>query len=137
MNKKIFFLITFVIFLLVALLFFGLFEVRFISSRASIKITNFSVDNSYIFVTPLQSRANGQEKIRLTVFVLDDRGLGVMGRKVYIERNQALNIDEIQGLTDQYGKSYFDISSNKAGEYYLKVFVDDTELKQKVHLSFY
>lgn len=137
MNKKIFFLIIFIIFLFALLLFFGLYEVKFMASRASIKITSFSVDNSYIFVTPLQARANGQEKIRVTVFVLDDRGLGVMGKKVYIERNKALNIEEIQGLTDQYGKSYFDISSTSAGEYYLKVFVDNTELKQKVHLIYY
>lgn len=137
MNKKIFFLMIFIIFLFGVVLFFGLYEVKFIASRASIKITSFSVDNSYIFVTPLQARANGQEKIRVTVFVLDDRGLGVMGKKVYIERNKALNIEEIQGLTDQYGKSYFDISSISAGEYYLKVFVDNTELKQKVHLIYY
>lgn len=137
MSKKIFFFIVFIIFLLAAILFFGLYEAKFFLSRASIKINSFSVDNSYVFITPLQARANGQEKIRVTVFVLNDQGLGVVGKKVFIERNQALNIDEIQGLTDQYGKSYFDISSSKPGEYYLQVFVDDIPLKQKLHLSFY
>ncbi len=137
MSKKIILIIFFIIFLLGGILFFGLYEVNFINSRASIIRNSFSPENSYIFSTPLQARANGQEKIRVTVFVLDDRGLGVQGRKIYIERNKALNIEEIQGLTDNFGKGYFDITSNDPGEYYLKVFVDNIELNQKIRLSYY
>lgn len=137
MSKKIFLIIFLMIFLLGGVLFFGLYEVQFIRSRASVINNSFSKENSYVFTTPLQARANGQEKIRVTVFVLDDRGLGVQGKKVYIEPNKALNIEEIQGLTDNFGKSYFDITSNEPGEYYLKVFVDNIELNQKIRLSYY
>ena len=117
-------------------LFFGLYEVKFFTNRASIKTVSFSVDNSYVFITPLRARANGQEKIRLTTFVLDDQGLGVMGKKVVLDQDEALNIENIQALTDNFGKAYFDVTSSKTGEYYLKVLVDDIELKQKAHLSF-
>lgn len=117
-------------------IFFGLYEVQFFTNRASIKTVAFSVDNSYVFLTPLRARANGQEKIRVTVFVLDDQGLGVLGKKVVIDQDEALNIENIQALTDNYGKAYFDIKSSKIGEYYLRVLVDDIELKQKAHLSF-
>lgn len=137
MKKTLFFLILFLLVIILFLGFFGLYEVKFFSSRASIKNNDFSKENSYLFVTPLKARANGQEKIRLTVFVLNNQGLGVLGKKVYLERNEALYIDEIQSLTDNYGKAYFDVSSTKPGEYYLNVFVDNISLNQKAHLSFY
>lgn len=137
MKKNLFFLILFLLVIILFLGFFGLYEVKFFTSRASIKNSDFSKENSYLFITPLKVRANGQEKIRLTVFVLNNQGLGVVGKKVYLERNEALYIDEIQALTDNYGKAYFDISSTKSGEYYLNVFVDNVNLNQKAHLSFY
>jgi len=137
MNKKLIFLILFLLILIGFIGFFGLYEVKFFSSRASIKSVSFSIDNSYVFITPLRARANGQEKIRVTIFVLDDKGIGVMGKKVYLDRDEALNIEEIQALTDNFGKAYFDVTASKTGEYYLKALVDNVELKQKVHLSFY
>ena len=137
MKKNIFFLILFIAILIGFSAFFGLYNVQFFSSRASIKVTQFSLDNSYIFVTPLRARASGQEKIRLTVFLLNDQGLGVQGKNIVLGQNEALNIENIQALTDNYGKAYFDISSTKVGEYYLKVTVDNTALKQEAHLSFY
>lgn len=115
---------------------FGLYEVKFFTSRADISQASFSVDNSYIFSTPSQARANGQEKIRLTVFILNNQGLGVLGKKIFIGTDPSLNIEAIQGLTDNYGKAYFDISSSKAGEYFLEIKADDTALKTKAHIVF-
>jgi hypothetical protein len=136
MKKLPLYIALFLIIMLGFVIFFGLYEVQFFTNRASIKTVAFSVDNSYVFLTPLRARANGQEKIRVTVFVLDDQGLGVLGKKVVIDQDEALNIENIQALTDNYGKAYFDIKSSKIGEYYLRVLVDDIELKQKAHLSF-
>ncbi|PJA55780.1 hypothetical protein CO165_01735 [Candidatus Roizmanbacteria bacterium CG_4_9_14_3_um_filter_33_18] len=132
-------IIFFIILLLVVVGFigaFGLYEVKFFSSRADISQASFSIDNSYIFSTPSQARANGQEKVRLTVFILNNQGLGVLGKKIFIGTNPSLNIEAIQGLTDNYGKAYFDISSSKAGEYFLEIKVDDKALKSKAHLVF-
>jgi len=105
--------------------------------RASVINYAFSIDNSYLFVTPLRAKANNQEKIRITVFVLNNQGLGVMGRRVSVGADANLNAEAIQALTDSYGKAFFDIAGTKAGEYFLEVTVDDTKLKQKAHLSFY
>lgn len=105
--------------------------------RASNIKSEFSLDNSYVFVSPLRAQANKQEKIRATIFILNNQGLGVPGRTVFITQDQNLNIETIQGLTDQVGKAVFDISSAKAGEYYLEVQVDAKRLPQKAHLSFY
>ena len=132
-------IIFFIILLMVLVGFvgaFGLYEVKFFTSRADVSQASFSIDNSYIFSTPSQARANGQEKIRLTVFILNNQGLGVLGKKIFIGTDPSLNIEAIQGLTDNYGKAYFDISSSKAGEYFLEIKVDDTALKSKAHLVF-
>lgn len=136
MRKGLPFLLLLALVLIGFSIFFGLYEVKFFSSRATITNTSFSVDNSYIFVTPLRASANGQEKIRVTVFILNNQGLGVLGKKVFLAPDAALNIESIQGLTDSYGKAYFDVSASRAGEYYLEVRADDTPLIQKAHLSF-
>lgn len=136
--KKAIVLITFsLLFLFIFSLFFWLYEVQFKSSRASVMYTSFSVDNSYVFVTPLRAKANNDEKIRITIIVLNNQGLGVSNRKVVVPVTTGLIAEATQGLTDQYGKAFFDISSSTKGEFYLDVLVDDTSLKQKAHLSFY
>ncbi len=137
MKRVFYLLIIFFIVLLAFSGFFWLYEVRFKVGRASVTNYAFSIDNSYLFVTPLRARANRQEKIRVTVFVLNNQGLGVMGRRVSLGVDQNLNTEAIQALTDSYGKAFFDIAGTKQGEYYLDVTVDDAKLKQKAHLSFY
>lgn len=136
MKRLVIFLIILFIVIAGFVVVFGLYEVKFFSSRADVSKATFSIDNSYIFSTPSQARANRQEKIRLTVFILNNQGLGVLGKKIFVGTDSSLNIEMIQGLTDNYGKAYFDISSTKAGEYFLEIKVDDTALKQKAHLVF-
>lgn len=131
--------IFFVILLLILFSFvavFGLYEVKFFNTRADVSQASFSIDNSYIFSTPSQASAGGQDKIRLTVFVLNNQGLGVLGKKVLIEADSSLTIDTIQGSTDNYGKAYFDISATKPAQYFLEIKIDDKALNQKAHLVF-
>ena len=137
MKKHLIFLILFLLILVSFSFFFGLYEVRFFKSRASVFQASFSVDNSYLFVSPLRAKANGQEKIRITVFVLNNQGLGVLGKELFLSPNPDLLVDIIQGKTDNFGKAFFDVASTKPGEYYLEVSVDGQKLPQKAHLSFY
>ena len=136
MKKSILFFIILLVIIVSFVGVFGLYEVKFFTGRADVSQASFSIDNSYVFSTPSQARANGQEKIRLTVFILNNQGLGVMGKKIFIGTDPALNIETIQGLTDSYGKAYFDISAAKAGEYFLEIKADDTALNQKAHIVF-
>lgn len=134
--------ILFLLFLVLSalLLFTTIFffrETKLFISRASVSQTSFSVDNSYVFVTPLRAQANGLEKIRINVFVLNNQGLGVLGKQIILGMNPDLTVEAVQGATDQYGKAVFDISSKKTGDYYLEIRVDDIVLPQKAHLSFY
>ncbi len=125
--------------LLVLLLFsvlFWFYEARYLVGRASVTVQSFSVDNSYMFVTPLQARADGVENIRVTVFVLSDQGLGVAGKNVVIETNPSLEIDLEQNVTDSFGRASFDIAATQPGDYYQAVVVDGQTLPQKAHLTF-
>ena len=105
--------------------------------RADVSRRDISVDNSYVFVTPIRARANAQEKVRITVFVLNNQGLGVLGKRVVLTNTPDLNVDLVQNISDDLGKSIFDISSSKSGEYYIEVQVDGQTLPQKAHISFY
>jgi len=137
MKKTLLIVTIFVLSLLIFTFFFGFNEIRYFRSRADVSQASFSVENSYLFVSPLQASANGQEKIRVTIFVLNDQGLGVLGKKVVPVSDPKLNIETVLGLTDGYGKAYFDVSSNRPGEYYLDVKVEEKLLNQKAHLVFY
>jgi hypothetical protein len=105
--------------------------------RADVSRRDFSVDNSYVFVTPIRARANAQEKVRITVFVLNNQGLGVLGKRVVLANNPDLNVDLVQNISDDLGKSIIDVASSKPGEYYIEVQVDGQILPQKAHVSFY
>jgi hypothetical protein len=98
---------------------------------------SFSQENSYVFVSPLRAKSNSEEKIRTTVFLLNNQGLGVANTAVLFTTNPKLDIDIVQGITDSYGKAVFDISSTSAGEFYLEFIVNKKPLLQKAHLSFY
>ena len=113
------------------------YQVKTFISRARASASTFSRDNSYLFVSPLRAQANAQEKIRLTVFILNNQGLGVQGKKVSLAPKPDLVVETIAGVTDEYGKALFDISTSQKGEYYLDVSVDTLSLPQKAHLSFY
>jgi len=137
MKNLLFPIIIFVLILIIFSAFFWLYEAKYFVGRASVSQQSFSVDNSYLFITPLRARANNGEKIRLTVFVLNSQGLGVMGKNVLPSSDQYLSLEAVQASTDNFGKAIFDISASKIGEYYFEVKVDNTILPQKAHLSFY
>jgi hypothetical protein len=100
--------------------------------------TNSSfINNSYIFASPIQAKADDQELIRITVFVLDDKGLGVPGKDVVLSSSPSLQIKNNITSTDTYGKAVFDIYSNLAGKFNLKAKVDNREITENVNVVFY
>ena len=134
------FLLSAILFFLVLItfsLFFFFYETQFFGSRASMTIVDVSADNSYVFMNPLRAQANGKDKIRVTLMMLNGSGLGVMGKKPSISSDPKLVIDKVQDTTDSFGKAIFEYSTTAAGEYYLEVKIDDTTLPQKARLSFY
>ena len=137
MKKIIIYLsILFIVLILFSLLFW-FYEVRNFSTRANVEQTSFSQENSYVFVSPLRAKADDQEKIRTTVFLLNNQGLGVANTAILFTPNSKLNVFIEQGTTDSFGKAVFDTSSSIPGEFYLEFIVNNKPLIQKAHLSFY
>ncbi len=134
------FLLSAILFFLILIsfsLFFFFYETQYFGSRASMTKVDISVDNSYVFTNPLKASADGKEKIRVTIFVLNSQGLGVYGKKVNMGVDPRLVVDSVQQNTDSTGKAVFDFSSVSPGEYYLEVSIDELKLPQKARLSFY
>lgn len=136
MKKTLVLFLTLLFIGLLSASFFWMYEGKYFIGRASMNQTSFSINNSYVFSTPLQAEANGEEYIRVTVFVLNDQGLGVPGRNVSLTVPESITMTSVQPVTDQYGKAVFDLSSRIAGEYYLEVTVDSVSLSQKIRLTF-
>lgn len=137
MSRKTLFFILLAIFLLGIGSFAWLQDNAVLINRAEATRRDFSVANSYLFVTPLRAKANNDEKIRITVFILNNQGLGVPGKSVKIGLDPLLDIQIIQGITDDYGKAVYDVKSQKSGEYYLEVEIEGKKLPQQARLSFY
>lgn len=97
---------------------------------------DFSAQNSYVFISPLKANADGKEKIRLTVFILDGRGLGISGRKISLKKTENITTEAVQNITDGSGKAVFDVISIKDGDYYLEVMVDAVKSGIRAHLLF-
>ena len=96
----------------------------------------FSAENSYLFASPLLAVANGQEKIRITIFALDSQGVGVPGRAVFLTGHQNLVADPVQSQTDSLGKAVFDLSSTAAAQYLIEVQIEGETLPQTLKVTF-
>ncbi|MBU0998299.1 hypothetical protein KJ570_02120 [Patescibacteria group bacterium] len=94
-----------------------------------------SLSNSYVFASPIEAISGG-EYIRITVFVLDQEGSGIVNKKVAVGNIPDLLFDSNVKETDAYGKAFFDVKSSKAGTYIIEVAVEGKALEQRVKISF-
>ncbi|HCR36217.1 hypothetical protein A2130_03260 [Candidatus Woesebacteria bacterium GWC2_33_12] len=130
------------IFVILILILILIISLIFIRNKTSVvpnakgpNLASVSVSNSYIFASPVRATAGG-DLIRITIFILDERGLGIEGKKIILKGDTNLNITEIQPLTDGVGKAIFDLRSNIMGAYSLEAEVDGLVLPQKVKIIF-
>ena len=122
---------------LIATLFL-IYRTTNLNSRASSSssVTDFS-QNSYLFASPLTAKADGQEVIRLTAFLLDSRGLGIPNLLISLDKPAPLITVKSSDTTDDTGKATFDLASPQAGTYTLKAKINSTALPQTVKITFY
>lgn len=95
-----------------------------------------ALENSYLFASPLEAQASDREKIRVTIFILNPKGLGVAGKKVVLGSDKGISVSEVQSTTDGYGKAIFDITATNPGEYLLEASVAGGKLPQTVKVNF-
>jgi len=141
MKKSVLILIVvfFLLFSLAGLVFFISQRTTFFGRAYTPRGTSglVSVENSYLFASPLTARADGQEKIRLTVFLLDSSGRGVAGMPVFLGQDERLTIYPTQPLTDELGRAFFDISATTAGTYLIEARAENKVLPQRLKLTFF
>ncbi len=105
--------------------------------KAASSSSSVILENSYLFASPIQAKADGQEIVRLTVFLLDGRGLGVANQTVELDLPSSVIIQNQQEISDQFGKTIFDISSSVAQTINVTAKVGTAKLPQKVRVVFY
>ncbi len=142
MLKKIF---SFIIFLFLTVGILTLVVSFFLTNRSSffgkatqgIVDSEVSIENSYLFASPLTAESGNRENIRVTVFILDSQGLGVGAKSVVLDIDPTLTVTPIQNPTDSYGKAVFDVSSQASGLYEIRAKLDEGGvINQSVKVTF-
>lgn len=95
-----------------------------------------SLENSYLFASPITGEANGTSIIRVTAFLLNSQGLGISDQKVELKTSSTTTVSRVQQVTDTFGRAIFDLTSNTPGSYTISAAVGDLSLPQTVSISF-
>ena len=137
MKNKYLFIIGFLAIALIASLFVVVRTTTIYNRAATSNSSSIVLENSYLFASPLQAKADGKEQIRLTIFLLDGRGLGVANKTVSLDLPQNVTVTNQQEISDQSGKAIFDITSSISQTFYITASADGKKLPQKVRVVFY
>lgn len=98
---------------------------------------SLSLENSYLFASPISALGDGTSIIRVTAIVLNDTGLGISGQKVNLKAaSSGLTITQVQPITDTFGRAIFDVTSNTPGSYTISAEVSGGILPQTVAILF-
>lgn len=135
--NKYLFIIGFLSLALIASLFLVARTTTIYNRAATSKTSSVVLENSYLFASPLQAKADGLEQIRLTVFLLDGRGLGVANQVVSLNLPINTTITNQQEISDQSGKAVFDIVSSIPQTINVTAKVGSIKLPQSVKVTFY
>lgn len=96
-----------------------------------------SSENSYIFASPIKAAADGKSIIRITVFILDNQGLGIPNQTIKLTVNGPVTVGLTAPTSDALGRALFDLTSTTAGSYTVNASAPGVSLIQKASFSFY
>ena len=137
MSTKSLLTIVILLFSLIAVIYLVL-RPAVLTGRASGTSGNtITLENSYLFASPLTAKADGKQIVRITVFLLDGRGLGVSSQTVKLSAPQTVTILDTQSVTDDTGKAVFDLTSPTSGRFEISATANGQSLPQKVSVVFY
>ncbi|MFH1561119.1 MAG: hypothetical protein ABID04_00880 [Patescibacteria group bacterium] len=143
-NGKALGLIVFILFSLIGLFLLARYavpQVLVYLTRAA-KPTDYSLANSYVFGSPLVAPADGQTKVRVNVFLLNDQGQGVSDQNLTLAVKPKASstgnpqVQDVQPVSDKFGKAVFEVVSTFPGQFVAQGMVDGLELPQTVTLTF-
>lgn len=141
MPSKKYLIIILIVFLILSLIstVYLVLQTTVISKKATTNNTSpITIENSYLFASPLQAKADNMELIRITVFLLDGRGIGVAQQPVkLLLPSTAIKTTNLQATTDDSGKAVFDLSSSLSGQFEISAQTGNKTIPQKVKITFY
>ena len=135
--NKYLFIIGFLSLALIASLFLVVRTTTIYNRAATSSANPVILENSYVFASPLQAKADGLEQIRVNVFLLDGRGLGVSNQTVSLNLPANVTITNQQNVSDESGKATFDLVSSTPQTISVTATTNKLQLPQKVKLIFY
>ena len=107
---------------------------------------NLSLENSYLFASPISALSDAQSVVRITAIVLSDQGLGVANQQISLKvsgqvpsgnlAGSGVRINPIQPVTDTFGRAIFDLTSSAPGNYTISADVSNSTLPQTVSVVF-
>ena len=110
-------------------------------TRAS-RIPHYSLSNSYVFAAPILAQADGQQKIQVTVFLLDEKGIGIKDQPVNLllrplESTAASpQIKAVRPTTDSLGQAIFEITCRQPGKFQVVATVNGRQLIRTTRIIF-
>lgn len=137
MKNKYLFIIGFLSLALIASVFLVVRTTTTYQRAATSSNGSIVLENSYLFASPLQAKADGKEMIRITIFLLDGRGIGVANQTVSLNLPKTITVTNQQEITDQNGKAIFDLVSSTAQTANITAKTDTAKLPQSVKIVFY
>jgi len=60
----------------------------------------------------------------------------VANQPVMLSKSPELVIEQLNSLTDSYGRAIFDLSTTTSGEYVIEAVLDNTKLGQALKIKF-
>lgn len=111
-------------------------------TRAANQSSEFSLANSYIFGSPLVAEGDGQEKIRISAFLLDAKGRGVPDQQIDLTVSPKSGssgqpqVNVIQEITDEFGRAIFEVTSTFKGQFVVAASVGGLDFPQTVTLTY-
>jgi len=136
-KNKYLFIIGFLSLALIASVFLVVRTTTTYQRAATSSNGSIVLENSYLFASPLQAKADGKEMIRITIFLLDGRGIGVANQTVSLNLPKTITVTNQQEITDQNGKAIFDLVSSTAQTANITAKTDTAKLPQSVKIVFY
>lgn len=108
------------------------------TTTSSTKISgSLSLENSYLFASPISAPADGSSIIRITAILLNDQGLGVASQLVTLKSaGGPPEITPVVPTTDTFGRAIFDVTAKSPGNYTISAEVSGASLPQTVSIVF-
>lgn len=93
-----------------------------------------SLESSIIIGEKVLAKADGEDKVKVNVFIMDKSGKGIKGKNVELTGSMAGL--PMNGLTEDDGKSGFELSSNNKGQFKLGANVEGIEMGKYITVTF-